>query len=261
MERAAATSAGAWLDKTLKRGSGFSNELGPDSAPYQRWEKLRPYLRSSTSQASAPSSRACVQACFKGVPWGIGVCLYLRVGSFALGLVMWPHAPSALPRSGGPSAVGAGFHSVAPAALRRVPAVLLPSHGRYVGASSIPFSEYKRKRGDRVGLNWRIPLVRGRRSVRHVVFDTNYWKSFVHARLAVPMGDPGCLSLFGQAGGWRPQAGAGKRCDSRTSSLQPPGRVAQRAYDAGIHDRGPRMMSIIVRNVLLIVGVISARPW
>jgi len=76
-------------------------------------------------------------------------------------------------------------------------AVLLPSHGRYVGASSIPFSEYKRKRGDRVGLNWRIPLVRGRRSVRHVVFDTNYWKSFVHARLAVPMGDPGCLSLFG----------------------------------------------------------------
>ena len=75
--------------------------------------------------------------------------------------------------------------------------VIMPSHGRYVGASSIPFSEYKRKRGDRVGLNWRIPRVRGRRSVRHVVFDTNYWKSFVHARLAVPMGDPGCLSLFG----------------------------------------------------------------
>jgi len=30
-----------------------------------------------------------------------------------------------------------------------------------------------------------------------VVFDTNYWKSFVHARLAVPMGDAGSLSLFG----------------------------------------------------------------
>jgi hypothetical protein len=76
--------------------------------------------------------------------------------------------------------------------------VLLPSHGRYVGASSIPFSEYKRKRGDRIGLNWRIPVIRGRRAVRHVVYDTNYWKSFVHARLAVPMGDPGCLSLFGR---------------------------------------------------------------
>ena len=76
--------------------------------------------------------------------------------------------------------------------------VLIPSHGRYVGASSIPFSEYKRKRGDRVGHNWRIPNVAGKRAVRHVVFDTNYWKSFVHARLAVPMGDPGCLSLFGR---------------------------------------------------------------
>jgi hypothetical protein len=75
--------------------------------------------------------------------------------------------------------------------------VLMPSHGRYVGASSIPFSDYKRKRGERIGLNWRVPVVTGKRAVRHVVFDTNYWKSFVHARLAVPMGDPGCLSLYG----------------------------------------------------------------
>jgi hypothetical protein len=75
--------------------------------------------------------------------------------------------------------------------------VLMPSHGRYVGASSIPFSDYKRKRGERVGLNWRVPVVTGKRAVRHVLFDTNFWKSFVHARLAVPMGDPGCLSLYG----------------------------------------------------------------
>ena len=75
--------------------------------------------------------------------------------------------------------------------------VLLPSHGRYVGASSIPFSEYKRKRGDRVGHNWRIPNVAGKRAVRHVLFDTNFWKSFVHARLGVPLGDPGCLSFLG----------------------------------------------------------------
>ncbi|NLE59324.1 MAG: hypothetical protein GX616_13265 [Planctomycetes bacterium] len=80
----------------------------------------------------------------------------------------------------------------------RYASVLLPSHGRYVGASSIPFSEYKRKRGDRVGLNWRIPVITGKRAVRHVVFDTNWWKSFVHARLAVSMGDPGSLSLFGR---------------------------------------------------------------
>ena len=37
----------------------------------------------------------------------------------------------------------------------------------------------------------------GKRAIRHVLFDTNYWKSFVHARLKVAMGDRGCLSLFG----------------------------------------------------------------
>jgi len=75
--------------------------------------------------------------------------------------------------------------------------VVMPSHGRFVGASSQPFSEYKRRPGDRVGHNWRMPNVAGKRAVRHVVYDTNFWKSFVYARLAVAMGDRGCLSLFG----------------------------------------------------------------
>jgi hypothetical protein len=78
--------------------------------------------------------------------------------------------------------------------------IVMPSHGRFVGASSQPFSEYKRRPGDRIGHNWRIPNVHGKRAVRHVVFDTNFWKSFVHARLAVAMGDRGCLSLFGESG-------------------------------------------------------------
>ncbi len=76
-------------------------------------------------------------------------------------------------------------------------AIVMPSHGRFVGASSMPFSEYKRRPGDRVGLNWRIPSVHGKRAIRHVIFDTNWWKSFVHARLAVALGDRGSLSLFG----------------------------------------------------------------
>jgi len=76
-------------------------------------------------------------------------------------------------------------------------ALLMPSHGRFVGAASQPFSEYKRRPGDRIGLNWRIPNVHGKRAVRHVIFDANFWKSFTHARFAVTMGDHGCLSLFG----------------------------------------------------------------
>lgn len=75
--------------------------------------------------------------------------------------------------------------------------VVMPSHGRFVGASSQPFAEYRRKPGDKLGQEWRIPTVSGRRAIRHVVFDTNFWKSFVYARLAVTMGDKGCLSLYG----------------------------------------------------------------
>jgi hypothetical protein len=43
-----------------------------------------------------------------------------------------------------------------------------------------------------------MPNVRGKRAVRYVLFDSNYWKSFVYARLATAMGDAGCLSLFGR---------------------------------------------------------------
>lgn len=76
--------------------------------------------------------------------------------------------------------------------------VVMPSHGRGVTASSMPFSEYTKKRGEKVGLNWRIPIVAGKRAIRHVVFDANFWKSFVHDRFATAMGDPGSITLFGR---------------------------------------------------------------
>ena len=76
--------------------------------------------------------------------------------------------------------------------------VILPSHGRYIGASSKPMSDYKKAVGDRVGHNWRIPNIRGKRAVRHVIFDTNYWKSFIASRILTSMGDRGCLSLWGR---------------------------------------------------------------
>ena len=78
-------------------------------------------------------------------------------------------------------------------------AILLPSHGKGITASNVPMVEYKRKKGERLGHNWRIPAVTGKRQVRHVLYDTNYWKSFIFARLAVALGDAGCLSLFGRS--------------------------------------------------------------
>ena len=77
-------------------------------------------------------------------------------------------------------------------------AILCPAHGRYVGASSKPMTEYRRQNGDRLGFNWMMPSVAGKRAIRHCIFDSNFWKSFVHTRLAVPMGDRGCLSLWGR---------------------------------------------------------------
>jgi hypothetical protein len=74
--------------------------------------------------------------------------------------------------------------------------ILLPSHGKYVGASSLPMGEYYKKVGEKAGFNWRIKPS-PHRGLRYVLYDTNFWKSFIHTRLSVPMGSRSCLSLFG----------------------------------------------------------------
>ena len=79
--------------------------------------------------------------------------------------------------------------------------VLLPSHGRYIGASSKPMTEYRKQPGDRIGLNWMIPNVAGKRAIRHVLHDANFWKSLIFRRLSVPLGDKGSLSLYGRIPG------------------------------------------------------------
>jgi hypothetical protein len=33
---------------------------------------------------------------------------------------------------------------------------------------------------------------------QYILYNTNYWKTFIHDRLAVSMGGRGCLSLFGR---------------------------------------------------------------
>lgn len=73
---------------------------------------------------------------------------------------------------------------------------VIPSHGKFIGASSVPFSEYRPRRGERLGYHWLMPLVRGHRAIRYVVIDVNFWKSFVAARLTMALGDDGALSIF-----------------------------------------------------------------
>lgn len=76
-------------------------------------------------------------------------------------------------------------------------AVLMPSHGRYVGATSTPFDQYTKRVGEKVGQGWRMPKPDDPRDPRHIAWDTNFYKSFFHARMSTAMGDPGGFTLFG----------------------------------------------------------------
>lgn len=71
-------------------------------------------------------------------------------------------------------------------------AVILPSHGKGIGASSQPIGDRK-ARGDRIGLNWKVGQIsEGQKSA---VYDTNFYKTFVSARLRLQMGDPEAIGF------------------------------------------------------------------
>lgn len=76
--------------------------------------------------------------------------------------------------------------------------LLLPSHGVGITASKTPMREWQRKPGEKKGLNWIIRMPATGRAVRHILHDANYWRSFLHNRLSVPLGDASALSLFGK---------------------------------------------------------------
>jgi hypothetical protein len=75
--------------------------------------------------------------------------------------------------------------------------LLMPAKGYGIRAGMRPMNEYQRKQGEKLGLYWRVTTAEGR-SLRYVATDTNFWKSFLFSRLAVPRGSPGCLTLFGR---------------------------------------------------------------
>lgn len=82
-------------------------------------------------------------------------------------------------------------------------ASLLPAHGKYVGAAGEPIGitrhdeRIRPRPGEEAGLNWMIRRNR-QRVIRHIVFDANFWKSFIHDRLRTADGSQGCLRLFGR---------------------------------------------------------------
>lgn len=74
---------------------------------------------------------------------------------------------------------------------------LTPYKGEGIGAKQRPMSAFRVTKGDRVGLHWRLPKPNGKRAVRVIFADTNFWKSHVFDGFSVPLGGQGCISLFG----------------------------------------------------------------
>lgn len=73
-----------------------------------------------------------------------------------------------------------------------------PAKGVPINARTRPLEDGARK-GEEIGEGWLVTLAQGKYSLPMVQVDVNYWKTFLHARLAVGIGSPGCLSLWGKA--------------------------------------------------------------
>jgi hypothetical protein len=72
-------------------------------------------------------------------------------------------------------------------------AQILPSRGKGVGASGTPMGPRK-NRGDRAGLNWLVGKTAEGTQIE-ATYDTNFWKTFVSARLRLGLGDPEAIML------------------------------------------------------------------
>lgn len=71
-------------------------------------------------------------------------------------------------------------------------AVLLASHGHGVTADKKPMNDWEKKPAERAGWNWRVRNAPG----RHIIYDTNSFKSFVAQRILSAQGERGTLSIF-----------------------------------------------------------------
>ena len=77
---------------------------------------------------------------------------------------------------------------------------MTPSFGKGYAENDTPISKFIPRVGEHVGDEWYSPALKTSGALRHVIFDANFWKTFVHRRLATSKGDRGCLTVFGQVG-------------------------------------------------------------
>ena len=75
--------------------------------------------------------------------------------------------------------------------------VIVPAHGRGIKAGDNPMDVWPKKPGETHGWNWIQTPGTNQRAVRHVIFDTNFWKTLLAERSMAAVGERGSLSAFG----------------------------------------------------------------
>lgn len=76
--------------------------------------------------------------------------------------------------------------------------VVFPAHGRYVKPTGKPFIQWPKRKGEQTsqdGTPWRTSMIQKQ---RHVVFDTNWWKSFLATRLQCLAGERSSVTFWGK---------------------------------------------------------------
>lgn len=84
---------------------------------------------------------------------------------------------------------------------RRTPysGVILPSHGRGIKAGDKPMNQYNKHPGETHGFHWYSTPGDGRRAIKHVIADVNFWKTFLAARAKALIGERGSMSVYGKS--------------------------------------------------------------
>jgi hypothetical protein len=77
-------------------------------------------------------------------------------------------------------------------------ALLQAAHGKGITASDAPMGLWPVQTGERRGHNWMLRPDKEAKGLRHLLIDTNFWKSFIHARLRMAPTSRGSLSLWGR---------------------------------------------------------------
>jgi hypothetical protein len=85
-------------------------------------------------------------------------------------------------------------------AIKASPHSIVPARGRASRATHRSgLMDTPRRQGERLGLHWRMPLpARGTASVREAYLDSNWWRTWLSARLETAAGDPGAMLICGE---------------------------------------------------------------